>query len=91
VTDFVTPNWFAHAHAQAPIDLKDHASTPFQVLSGGYAQKWDPQSGWQQVTGSKAMLKKRVARAAVGSRRERRARQWKNWKESTVVWGLRRR
>src|SRR5208282_5015495 len=74
VTDFVTPNWFAHEHAQAEIDLKGHASAPFQVLSGGYAQKWDPKSGWQQVTGAKAMLSKRVAHAAIGSRRERRAR-----------------
>src|SRR5271165_5310108 len=26
VTDFVTPNWFAHEHAQAQIDLKGHAN-----------------------------------------------------------------
>ena len=90
VTDFVTPNWFAHAHAQALMDLKGHANAPFQVLSGGYAQKWDPQTGWQQVTGARAMLSSRVARAADGSRRERRAREWKNWQESAVVWGQRR-
>lgn len=91
VTDFVTPNWFAHEHAQAQIDLKGHANAAFEVLTGGYAQKWDPQSGWQQVTGSKAMRSMRVAHAAPGSRRERRARQWKNWRDSAVVWGARRK
>jgi len=90
VTDFVTPNWFAHQHAQAEIDLKGHAKAAFQVLSGGYAQKFDPQTGWQQVTGSKAMRSMSVVHAAQGSRRERRARQWKNWRESEVVWGPRR-
>jgi hypothetical protein len=89
VTDFVTPNWFAHQGAQGSIDLKGHANAPFQVLTGGYAQKFDPQQGWQQVTGSKAMHMKRVAHAAPGSRRERRARQWKNWTRSSVTWGRR--
>jgi hypothetical protein len=88
VTDFVTPNWFAHAHAQGPIDFKGHAHAPFQVLSGGYAQKFDPNSGWQQVTGAEA-LKSRRATAAHGSRRERRARQWKGWKPSAVRFGRR--
>jgi hypothetical protein len=81
VTDFVTPNWFAHPHAQANIDFKDHAQAPFAVLTGGYAQKFDPNSGWQQVTGAKASFSKR-ATAALGSRRERRARQWRNWARS---------
>jgi hypothetical protein len=52
------------------------------VLSGGYAQKWDPQQGWQQVTGALAMRFPRLAKAPQGSRRERRARQWKHWKRS---------
>ena len=39
VTDFVTPNWFGHQHAQSLIDHQGHAQTPFEVLSGGYAQK----------------------------------------------------
>jgi hypothetical protein len=73
VTDFVTPNWFAHQHAQGAIDFKGHAETAFQVLTGGYAQKFDPQQGWQQVTGSKARLT-RKAHAPLGSRRERRKR-----------------
>ena len=73
VTDFVTPNWFAHEYAQGAIDFKGHTNTAFEVLTGGYAQKFDPQQGWQQVTGSKARRSRR-AHAAEGSRRERRAR-----------------
>jgi hypothetical protein len=74
VTDFITPNWFAHEHSQGAIDFKGHSHAPFQVLSGGYAQKFDPHRGWVQVTGSK-MMGMRRAEAAHGSRRERRARQ----------------
>jgi hypothetical protein len=73
VTDFVTPNWFAHEHAQGDIDFKGHANAAFEVLTGGYAQKFEPGKGWQQVTGSKAKRSQR-AHAARGSRRERRAR-----------------
>jgi hypothetical protein len=72
VTDFVTPDWFAHEHSKGVIDFKKHADRAFQVLSGGYAQYFDPRRGWQQVTGNKA--KAALAHAAVGSRRERRAR-----------------
>jgi hypothetical protein len=76
VTDFVTPNWFGHQHAQAQIDFKGHANAAFAVLSGGYAQKFDPQQGWQQVTGAQAHHSKRALHAPEGSRRERRARQY---------------
>jgi hypothetical protein len=75
----VTPNWFGHQHAVGAIDLKDHATQAFAVLSGGYAQKFDPSKGWQQITGAKAEKSPRAAHAAKGTRRERRARQWKNW------------
>jgi len=89
VTDFVTPNWFAHQDSQSQIDFKGHASAAFAVLSGGYAQKFDAKKGWEQVTGAKAKLSKR-ADAPVGSRRERRARQWKHkLKRSAVVWSQR--
>ena len=73
VTDFVTPNWFAHEHAQGAMDFKGHANAAFEILTGGYAQKFEPRKGWEQVTGSKAQRSKR-AHAAKGSRRERRAR-----------------
>jgi hypothetical protein len=84
VTDFITPNWFAHQHAQEQIDLKNHANKAFDVLSGGYAQKFDAQQGWVQVTGAKAMHTVRGAKAAAGSRRERRTRQSKEWQPSAV-------
>jgi hypothetical protein len=85
VTDFVTPNWFAHQHVTSAIDFKGYAKSAFQVLTGGYAQKFNPQQGWVQVTGTLAAKSKR-ATAPPGSRRERRLRQWKNWKPSEVVW-----
>ncbi len=74
VTDFVTPDWFAHAHSHSTVDFKHHAHAPFQVLTGGYAQYFDAQNGWQQITGHQA---KQSARATPtrGSRRERRARK----------------
>ena len=70
VTDFVTPNWFAHEHAQGAFDFRGHANAAFEILTGGYAQKFEPRKGWQQVTGSKAQRSKR-AHAAKGSRRRR--------------------
>lgn len=74
VSDFVTPSWFAYEHAEGSIDFRGHASKSFDVLSGGYAQFFDPQKGWQQVTGNQATHKPRAANADQGSRRERRAR-----------------
>jgi hypothetical protein len=85
VTDFVTPAWFAYKNAQGPIDLKGHANAQFQVLTGGYVQVFDPQKGWQQITGSQAMHQRR-ATAARGSRRERRSRHWSTWQRSEVRW-----
>lgn len=89
VTDFVTPNWFAHQHARKVFDFKRHNTKAFEVLTGGYAQKFDPQSGWQQVTGSQAKQSKRAS-PPKGSRRERRTRQFREKGEalrpSTVNW-----
>lgn len=86
VSDFVTPNWFGHEYAQGLNDLQQHTMSAFEVLSGGYAQKFDPQQGWQQITGSKAKRTGRGATAPVGSRRERRARQWREWHRSEHHW-----
>jgi hypothetical protein len=87
VSDFVTPNWFAHQYAQAAMDFKGNANASFAVLSGGYAQKFDPQHGWQQINGSRAALSNRVAQPEAGTRRARRARQWKSKLErSEVIW-----
>lgn len=85
VTDFVTPNWFAPAHAQPSIDLKGHAKSAFEVLSGGYAQKFDFKHDWVQVTGAKALQSAR-AKPADGSRRERRARPRSTWRLSDPSW-----
>lgn len=86
VTDFVTPNWFAHAHSKKTMDFKGHSHVAFEILSGGYAQKYDPQAGWQQVTGSKAIQSKR-ATPVKGNRRERRERREKKGLEtSKVAW-----
>lgn len=84
VTDFVTPNWFGHQHAGSSIDLKAHAHAPFAVLSGGYAQKFDPRHGWVQVNGERALMSHQ-ANAPKGSRRERRARMSKGLKRSAVT------
>jgi hypothetical protein len=86
VTDFVTPNWFAHPHPQKQIDFKGHATAAFQVLAGGYAQKFDPSQGWVQVTGSEAARTLRGSSPQPGSRRERRRRRWKAWRPSSHVW-----
>lgn len=86
VSDFVTPDWFGHKNAKGAIDFKGRAESAFQVLTGGYAQKFDPAQGWVQVTGAKAKKTLRGATAAPGSRRERRLRRWVNWKKSDHVW-----
>ena len=72
VTDFVSPNRFAREHALGDIDFKGHANPAFELLTGGYAQKFEPEKAWQQVTACKASRSKR-AHAAKGSGRERRA------------------
>jgi hypothetical protein len=85
VTDFVSPNWFAHMHANGPLDFKAHAKNAFEVLTAGYAQKFDPKKGWVQVTGATARHSKGAV-APVGSRRERRARKQADWKCSDRQW-----
>jgi len=88
VSDFITPDWFAHAHARGPIDFKGHSHAAFEVLSGGYAQYFDPQRGWQQITGRKAKTSA-LATASEGSRRERRERLFERariWQPSERVW-----
>lgn len=88
VTDFVTPNWFGHQHARGDLDFQKHSAAAFEVLSGGYAQKFDADKGWQQVTGTKALSRARIAHAAKGSRRERRTRHWKQWQRSERQWDV---
>lgn len=88
VSDFVTPNWFAHRHSQVAMDFQGHAHAAFEVLKGGYAQKYEPQLGWVQ-TGS-PLATAAPAAAAHGSRRERRRRQaGRMLVDSDVVWNRR--
>lgn len=90
VTDFVTPSWFGYKYSRGPFDLGGNSRAAFEVLTGGYAQKFDQQGGWVQVTGSQAMKSAR-AQPARGSRRNRRCRQWQNWERSNPIWNRRGR
>jgi hypothetical protein len=36
----LTPGWFAHQHSHGDIDFRRHARAAFEVLNGGYVQKW---------------------------------------------------
>lgn len=83
VTDFVTQAWYATENAREPIDFQKHAASAFEVLPGGYAQKFDAARGWVQITGPQAM--KRHLSAPYGSRRERRMRGRKNWYRSEAT------
>lgn len=75
VSDFVTPNWFKpRAEAGKLFSFKGNVIREFDVLPGGYAQYFNPQRGWQQVLGHDA--KGSAVTAEVGSRRERRCRQF---------------
>lgn len=86
VTDFVTPDWFAPLHASGTVDFKRRARKPFEVLPGGYCQKFDPRKGWVQITGD-AVRHSKQAVAARGTRRERRMRDAASWKRSALDWG----
>lgn len=72
VTDFITPNWYAHQHSHGLIDFKGHAHKAFVVLAGGYAQKFDKYYGWTQVNGADAKMPHQIRREPPGSRRQRR-------------------
>jgi hypothetical protein len=78
VSDFVTPDWFAHKHAQGTVDFRNNARSAFEVLAGGYAQYFDPQRGWTQVSGPQAE-RSAPSTACEGSRRVRRRRGQQCW------------
>jgi len=82
VTDFATPAWFGFAHAGTrSLDFQGHLTAAFAVGTGGYAQKYDPATGWTQVNGERARTSgmAHVLEPQEGSRRERRTRTggWK--------------
>jgi hypothetical protein len=85
VTDFVTPAWFAYPHAAGPYDYMRHVRAPFEVLTGGYAQKYEHNRGWVQITGTRAR-KSLSATAQPGSRRKRRERGPSAWHRSEPRW-----
>lgn len=77
VSDFVTPDWFAHKASSKHLDFGHNETAPFQILSGGYAQYFDASAGgWQQVTGDR-VTSARALHPVPGSRRERRIRQFR--------------
>jgi hypothetical protein len=81
VTDFVLPSWFGFKSSSPPFDFRRHCTDAFQVLSGGYAQKFLSDEGWIQVSSKKA-TSHRAAHPSEGSRRERRARGHARWNRS---------
>lgn len=82
VTDWIYPSWFGHQHDAAPYDFRGHLTRPFQIISGGYAQRFDPSYGWQQLFGREVASYRHMM--IPGSRRERRARGPANWRRSAV-------
>jgi hypothetical protein len=73
VSDFVTPDWFAHAHSTRHVDFKRRCMKPFSVLPGAYAQRYDTRRGWVRVNG-KTLKPETRATSQPGSRTERRTR-----------------
>jgi hypothetical protein len=82
VTDFVTADWFGFKNAAGAVDFKSNATKPFEVLAGGYAQKFDPTAGWTQITGAMAKGRFRTPKPPTGSRRDRRAKDRLKWRTS---------
>ncbi len=96
VSDFVYPAFFEPSRKNAQFSHGKHVSAPLTMAKGGYMSYMDINStqGWQQMTadsvpsslhthtgGRKRMFR---ARAAVGSRRERRRTPKSQWMFSTV-------
>ena len=86
VSDFVFPAWFEgfRKEGSAQFDFRKHITKPFQLLPNGYIGVFDPAShkGWHQVNGK--MNPKYLARAKLGSRRQRRNTPRDEWQLSTV-------
>lgn len=82
VSDWVTPAWFGRQHSSGPLDFKGHLTEPFQIISGGYAQRFDPRYGWQQLFAQDAGGFRRAM--VRGSRRDRRMRGARNWHRSAA-------
>jgi hypothetical protein len=90
VSDFVTRNWFQpKTDAGTLFSFKGNATAAYQILSGGYAQWFDPKHGWQQETNMKKVghTPQRTLHAPHGSRREKRMRKYSGLlRRSNPVW-----
>ena len=80
VSDFVTPEWFGNPRRGTFVDFNERVRQAFRVLPGGYAQKYETRRGWVQIRG--AVSGSDRAKAARGTRRERRARGAACWTRS---------
>ena len=90
VSDFVFPSWFEsfHSPGSTQFDITQQISKPFQLLPGGYISVYDiaAGSGWQQLDAAK-LSQGFLARAPIGSRRERRRLLRGQWFRSSVLTG----
>jgi len=80
LTDFVLPSWYGFEHAARPFDFCRHCTDAFQILPGGYAQRY-ASHGWQQITTREAS-KPKILTPPPGSRRDRRHRGRGRWRRS---------
>jgi hypothetical protein len=87
VSDFVFPSWFESFRqpGSCQFDAAQHINAPFELLSGGYIHTYDVinGSGWQQLNAT-VMPQGNIARAPVGSRRERRRLRRDQWLRSSI-------
>ena len=78
VSDFIGPAWFGEAGTNDRLDFMGYCKKPFEVMSGGYAQKQlKGQQDWIQVNGElvqRSSIDGHKLSPPVGSRRERRTR-----------------
>jgi hypothetical protein len=86
VSDFIFPSWFESFQlpGTTQFDATQQITKPFEITPGGYIGIYDVVSGggWQQTWTS--MASKRLVRAAVGSRRERRRLPREQWLRSNL-------
>jgi hypothetical protein len=84
VSDFIYPGWFHKFRNYKYFDFNKKISKPFQVLDGGYISVFDPTtgSGWREVDAKSEPPSSFLARARVGSRRERRHLPRAQWQTS---------
>jgi hypothetical protein len=86
VSDFVYPNWFRPSFS-GPYDHRQHCTAPLQICAGGYISVLTlggSSPGWTLRHPEGAQLAQTTG-PPEGSRRERRARSWTQWRRSAPV------